>query len=310
MNFIFIAALDYFHIEQKIFCTVGFERKLTLTNDREKISILINDFHISQIGKLEYNYLLSGRPVLYVERKLVAPQSMEEMLLDFLREIQSFCGEMWLWRDNSINCQQAFALAVDVEALSVNCLPVFNSSATGEDVNITVKAEEFHSLIDGRIVQFDSFKERTIPKQTSLRKSMGRLNVGLYHLQAARNHRDLGFKIACYCSFFESLFSTDTAELSHQLSQRIAFFLHDDPEKRIELYKLTKKAYAVRSKAVHGDNLDSSVAHLKNLAVHCDSLARACLLKIFGNKKLYDMFSNSSRETIANYLAGMIFGIS
>ena len=236
MDFIFIAALDYFHIKQKIFCTVGFDRKLILTNDSEKISPLINEFHINQIGRLEYNHLLSGRPVLYVKRKLIAPHSMEEMLLDFLREVQSFCGEMWLWRDNSINCQQAFALAVDMEALSVNCLPVFNSSATGEDVTITFEAEEFHTLIEGRIVQFDSFKERTIPKQTSLRKSMGRLNVGLYHLQAARNHRDLGFKIACYCSFFESLFSTDTAELSHQLSQRIAFFLHDEPEKRVELY--------------------------------------------------------------------------
>jgi hypothetical protein len=309
MKFIFITALDYFVIQQEISCYVGFERHLTLTNDVERISSMLNEFHLKCIGSLEFNYLLSGRPVIYVKRNVASPGHVDDMLVDFLREVQSFCGEMWLWKDNSINCQQAFALGVDIDEVSLNNLPVFNSSATGEDVRVVVEADEFRSMIENRVVQIDSFKERTIPKQTSLRKTTGRLNVALYHLQSARHHRDLGFKIACYCSFFESLFSTDTAELSHQLSQRIAFFLHSDPEKRLDLYRLTKKAYAVRSKTVHGDNLDSSVSALKDLAVHCDELARACLLKIFQDKKLFDTFNSGSRETVSNHLIGMVFGV-
>lgn len=309
MKFIFITALDYFSIKQKISCSVGFERRLTLTNDIESISLLLNEFHLKCIGSLEFNYFLSGRPVIYVERVARSPSDVQEMLLDFLREIQSFCGEMWLWRDNSINCQQAFALGVDTDEVALNNLPVFNSSATGEDVHIELEADEFRAMIENQVVQFDSFKERTIPKQTSLRKTTGRLNVALHHLQGARHHRDLGFKIACYCSFFESLFSTDTAELSHQLSQRIAFFLHSDPEKRLDLYKLTKKAYAVRSKTVHGDNLDSSVSALQSLATHCDELSRACLLKIFSDIKLFNTFNSGSREIVSNYLIGMVFGM-
>ncbi|NPW36106.1 hypothetical protein HPR94_19430 [Pseudomonas aeruginosa] len=119
-----------------------------------------------------------------------------------------------------------------------------------------------------------------------------------------------GFKIANYCSFFEALFSTDTAEFSHQLSQRISFFLLDCPEKRLKMYKVNKKAYAIRSKTVHGDMLDSSVSNLKSISLHCDDVARRCLVKIFKNQSLFDTFSSNSKDRVASYLVEMVFGVS
>ncbi|SFW13157.1 hypothetical protein SAMN03159511_0658 [Pseudomonas sp. NFACC19-2] len=310
MKFVFVTALDYLSISQKIECEVGFNNHLKLTNDTSKISSFIAPYHASCMGSLEYSHLLSGRPVVYVERDLPSPHDVHDELVDFLREIQSLLGELWLWHDNSINCQQAFALARNASVVSSNCLPVFNSSATGEDIDIKITADEFIDIIRSRLVQIDSFKESNIPRQTSIRKSIGRLNVALYHLQSARNNRDLGLKIANYCSFFEALFSTDTAELSHQLSQRISFFLFDCPEKRLEMYRLTKKAYTVRSKTVHGDMLDSSVSTLKSIAVHCDEVARGCLMKIFRDQSLFDIFNSHSKEKVSNYLVEMVFGVN
>ncbi|MBC9249130.1 hypothetical protein A9179_02450 [Pseudomonas alcaligenes] len=310
MKFTFITALDYLSIPQKIECKVGFDNSLSLTNDTERVSALIEAYHASCMGELEHNHLLSGRPVVYVERDVPGPHHVSDMLVDFLREVQSLLGELWLWKDNSINCQQAFALAKNMPSTSSNCLPVFNSSATGEDINTRITADEFVGVIKSRVVQIDSFKESNIPRQTSIRKSTGRLNVALYHLQNARNNRDLGFKIANYCSFFEALFSTDTAELSHQLSQRISFFLHDCPNKRLEMYRMTKKAYAVRSKTVHGDMLDSSISNLRDISLHCDDIARGCLMKIFKNQHLFDIFNSHSKEKVSNYLVEMVFGVS
>lgn len=309
MKTIFITALDYLTITKEIDCKVGFDKSLTLTNDTSKISRFISPYHAKSIGMLEHNHLLSGRPVIYSKKEIKNPHEAQVILIDFLREIQSFIGEIWLWRDNSINCQQAFALVQNLPMASSNCLPVFNSSATGEDLELVTTPEELINETQSRTVRINSFKESNIPKQTSIRKSMGRLNVAVYHLQSARNNRDLGFKIANYCSFFESLFSTDTAELSHQLSQRISFFLNDCPNERIKTYRLTKKAYAVRSKTVHGDTLDSSISTLENTARHCDDLARHCLLKIFEDSELLEIFNSPSKERVSNYLLEMVFGV-
>ncbi|MGU0689296.1 hypothetical protein ACSEQ5_16240 [Pseudomonas aeruginosa] len=111
MRFTFITALDYLNIPEKIECKVGFFNNLSLTNDVERISSFIGPYHARCIGGLEYNHLISGRPVVYVERSVPGPDHVSDMLIDFLREVQSLLGELWLWRDNSINCQQAFALA-------------------------------------------------------------------------------------------------------------------------------------------------------------------------------------------------------
>lgn len=51
----------------------------------------------------------------------------------------------------------------------------------------------------------------------------------------------------------EALFLPDGGgELRYRLSQRLAFFLHDDPTKRMDVFEDIKKAYDIRSKIVHG----------------------------------------------------------
>ncbi|WP_236448245.1 HEPN domain-containing protein, partial [Pseudomonas sp. PA-5-4G] len=157
-------------------------------------------------------------------------------------------------------------------------------------------------------VAVESIREQAMPARTGLWKSRGRINIAMMHLQAARNHRDLGFKISSYCSLFESIFSTDKVELAHQLSQRLAFFIGGTSFERLEIYRLTKKAYTVRSMAVHGDVLDKSVPELDVLASHCDEVARKVLVRFFVNPNLFDLFNSRSNDDVFAYLLHMVMG--
>lgn len=308
MEIIFVTALDYLIVEGKVSKSVGFEGGLILTNDISYIKKLIGRVHALNIGALEYMHLVSGRPVLYSIKKYVDPINIDDELTDFLREVQSFLVELWIRVDNSVNCQQAFAFQKKPDITSVNCLPVFNSAATGGNLDMKLSSRDLSSLLDNSPVAVESIREQAMPARTGLRKSRGRINIAMMHLQAARNHRDLGFKISSYCSLFESIFSTDKVELAHQLSQRLAFFIGGTSLERLEIYRLTKKAYTVRSMAVHGDVLDKSVSELDVLASHCDEVARKVLVKFFVNPNLFDLFNSRSNDDVFAYLLHMVMG--
>jgi hypothetical protein len=57
----------------------------------------------------------------------------------------------------------------------------------------------------------------------------------------------------------ESLLSTSASELTHRLSERVALLCGKIPEKKYgdaqEVYALTKEAYSLRSKIIHGGTL-------------------------------------------------------
>ena len=61
--------------------------------------------------------------------------------------------------------------------------------------------------------------------KTKLFQDSQRLPRALYFIAGARAQNDLSLKITNYCTAFETLFSTSQAELAHQLSERISFFL-------------------------------------------------------------------------------------
>lgn len=308
MKINFITALDYLLIEDRFSLKVGFEDRLILTNDVNHIKKMIGRDHSLNMGALEYMHLISGRPVLYSTREYCDSVSTDDELTDFLRDVQSFLVELWIRGDNSVNCQQAFALQNKPNITSVNCLPVFNSAANGENLSMKLSSRDLKALLADSPVAIESIREQAMPHKTGLRKSRGRINIAMMHLQAARNHRDLGFKISSYCSLFESIFSTDKVELAHQLSQRLAFFIASTSAERLEIYRLTKKAYTVRSLAVHGDVLDKNVPELDSLASHCDEVTRKVLVKFFVNPSLFELFNSKPNDDIFTYLLNMVMG--
>jgi hypothetical protein len=54
-------------------------------------------------------------------------------------------------------------------------------------------------------------------------------------------------------TILESMLSTGTTEISHQLSERVAVLIGDSPNNRLDTYHKTKELYNLRSRITHGE---------------------------------------------------------
>ena len=128
------------------------------------------------------------------------------------------------------------------------------------------------------------------------------------YIDLARTSPNIGFKIAHYISAFEALFSTSSAELSHKLSERVAFFLGNYGYNKREVYKNIKEAYDVRSKLVHGDSLSSNkIEKITEISSICDSYLRHIMQLFFGELSLVNIFDVAQGE-LDDYFNSLILG--
>lgn len=91
--------------------------------------------------------------------------------------------------------------------------------------------------------------------------------------------------LIAFSTCLESLFSTETQEISFRLALRVAMFLADDPQEREGLYRTAKDVYAARSKVVHGarlmrDEEQAAIYLVEHVVPKAESLARSSLAKI------------------------------
>ena len=116
----------------------------------------------------------------------------------------------------------------------------------------------------------------------------------------------LPFKIAHYCSALETLFTTESTELAHKVSQRGAFFLGERAYDRWEIFSAIKNAYNIRSNLVHGDTLKiKQIDGLSGVSMHCNHYLRVILNCIFGDAELREVF-DSDPGAIEEYFARLI----
>ena len=89
---------------------------------------------------------------------------------------------------------------------------------------------------------------------------------------------DLPHKVANYCTSFEALVSTSSAELAHQVSERVAILIGNDSNDSLEIYSNLKRAYTTRSKLVHGDRLTATRDQFLKESLNCDGYLRRLIL--------------------------------
>lgn len=100
-------------------------------------------------------------------------------------------------------------------------------------------------------------------------------------LHIARNHSYLLYRLAFYVPVLECLFGSSTGEITHQVAERIAFYVGQTPQERYELYIDVKDAYSIRSRFIHGDVFDDkSLKRVNELSTKIDELTRKILLKV------------------------------
>jgi len=113
-------------------------------------------------------------------------------------------------------------------------------------------------------------------------------------------------------SALEALFSTNRNEISHQLGERLAFFIEQSAEARILRYRTIKYCYGIRSTIVHGDTVNpKKVKDLNGREIdplgYVSETTRKCLLKILDSDHLFEMF-NGQESKLRNYYDEMVFG--
>lgn len=310
MKYVYITALVNCRLAETLSSPIELRERTFITNNPSHIEKYLRHHDVMAMGSLEATDLLNGKPVVYRLDKVDKKEQAHVELVNFLRDVQALLSAMWLHRDNSANCEMAFAVSQSSIHVHSNSLALHYSTASGTQEALTLEHRELKDIVDTLLVNFRGVREQDRLPLTSFQKETGRMNVSALFLQQARSSQDLGQKIANYCSFFEALLSTSSAELAHQLSERAAFLLRSSPADRFNHFKSTKRAYAIRSKVVHGDVVSKNqVPDLLDVSKHCDQAARELLRLIIDDQELAELFSGGSGSKLDDYMLGRIFGL-
>lgn len=310
MRYAYVTGLVGFRVSERMRSPLAIKAGLFLTNNPEHVAAYVNTSHLVTIGTLEARLLSNGSPVLYKIGDVKRPEDAHVEVINFLREAQCFLTATWLHEDNGANCELGFAFGQEILHVHSNALALNYTDHTGSRKPLEVTLDKARELAEMHGLLFEGLREENRPKHTAFQKSINRLDRAMRFLTQARSSDDIGQKIANYCSFFESLLSTSSAELSHQLSERTAFFLADSPSERLRIFRDVKKAYGIRSKIVHGDVLSpSAILGLVDAARTCDEIARALVIKITSSPDLAQLMNERPNDALDAYMLDLIFGI-
>jgi len=104
-----------------------------------------------------------------------------------------------------------------------------------------------------------------------------RIELALRRLESTYERRMLEDKILDYWIALEALFlPTQETELNFRATLRIARYLGQSHDERVEIFNTIKDSYAVRSKVVHGERLKKSI-DLEMTATQTGALLRKAL---------------------------------
>ncbi len=270
-------------------------------------------------GLIETSTLRNARGVIYAitehQSKVLTEDEAGRFLDRQLGLIQFFLMSLWLVKDNSVNIELGFLEHPYGNPFGSSVTSNFRAvrfcEASGAilDCEFTEKevrlARDFYKLFEANAVQLgDKNMGYVVPTDFT------RFDRVLYFAQAARHSGNLGLKIANYVTCFECLFCTDSAELTHKLSDRVALFLGTTPEERMEMFKAAKAAYTIRSKTVHGDTLTKKLADdAANIAMKCDNMLREIIKRVLTTPELLEIFIGPAQK-LEDYLNDLIFGAS
>jgi len=283
---------------------------------------------MAPIGSLEYRALIDNHQAIYWKlpedyaevvrgNQFAAEETLRLFLGLFCRAI---LHALWLVKDNAVNCDTGFLWyprPLGQTDHASNYLPSLNRTHKGE-LDVTAFSEleiklartyfEEH-VIDMMTSGWDPTRPETAPvKRPISHKSVPRLARAQSFAFSARETDDLGKKISLYMTCMEVIFSRDSSELAHKLSERVALFVGQDGGSKREVFRLMKRAYGIRSKVLHGDHLSASdERELAFVSEKADALLRQIFRRLFDDPSVR-IVHEGSREDLDEYFASLMFG--
>ncbi len=320
---------------------------MTLCNLKEKREqMFYSEDFVSMVGRakayhgfVKYDFAFAEIPfksgVIFTQnRTLKAIHNSAGFYSDYLKDFFRF---LWFVKDNSIGVHEVVAFgespipAVSIfsyDAMISNCIGryedvTFNEQELKETENIlnlfyqNCSAYEFKNndrIFEDLDISVDDIIDITSSTAHQY-NDFNRIERAMSFLNTARGIDFLPYKISMYMPIFETLFienNQDNFEVTHKVSERVAFYAIDSDSgvkdvgaETKKVFKFVKSAYNIRSRYLHGSKFsDEHIEESKliKLAREIDNITRAILIKIITRD--YDTFKNGR---LGEFLGNLVF---
>jgi hypothetical protein len=214
--------------------------------------------------------------------------------------LDSVISSLWFVKDNSVNLSVLYGRDPELDGALTKLQLQCYSNCKGQYENVvfelseiekafqfskeldhlskfhTVNAEDFRDSDGHGVIAPAALNSKTYNNHNRIARAYLFLNM-------ARSKSFLPLKISFYIAVYESLFTTDGSEVSHKVTERAVLFIGGRQDEKMANFKTLKKAYGVRSKYLHGQELSkgtNNIAELSKLSEKIDSLTRTLFLRI------------------------------
>lgn len=312
-KFKFISTLRFLSISGNIDNSFTLMPGINLINDKKKIIEILDEEFCLVAGTIETEHFFKADHILFCdfdEKLLSDNHDSNQALFTWLLWVDMLVKDAWLVKDHTMNCEIAYMRMQDGNHIewTNNNLKSSGSLSTGE------KYKEVKFNINELIaweskcckLQIYLHQKNSTPFDSFVDKEFSRIGRSLCFISAARKELHPAIKIAHYCSALESLFSTDSIELSHKLSERVALFLKKYEFDPVKVFDDIKSFYSIRSKVTHGDSIITNKAKaIPELSQKCDNYLRFILNTLLDDPGLTNIFDGSKTE-FENYFKKLV----
>ncbi|CAN7768995.1 HEPN domain-containing protein [Paenibacillus sp. LjRoot153] len=298
--------------------------ELRLSNSNERIrEHFSEEIFIRMVGLLEYNNLFNSCFVYSMGLISDLTHNFNKyntkkdklLFLDYYMLLtQSLTTMLWLIKDHSIDTELGYLVIKDESGIDVTSNFRANqfTNAKGFHEETTFSHDEILKAIDYKLMFTDHSFFKSNPASASrdfLLEKSNRIERFYYFLQTARGEAHIPIKIVHYCTMLETLFSTDTQEVTHKISERTAKFICNTLDERKVIFNLVKEAYKIRSSTVHGSLISPKklwfLEEQTKISVELDNLMRKIFRKILEEKEINELFMKDE-EYLKTYFDNLV----
>ena len=287
---VFINAVDGVTVEEDLLLGISLGNGSVVTNRFGMIQNYLDDDWKGQLGGFELTRFRHAGLYILGTHEWDGNEDKPDptrLLTKWTYWNQRWLMNLWLTWDNAGSQSNGYAISTTSPRLTTGLVirPHFSytdsSGSTFAGQRIVFTKEELEEAAG--MLRFWKMEESETSMEVVLGSGDKRIARADEFLQRARLTEKVEIKISMYCTCLEALFTTSNHELRHQLSERVALFLDQNPVKRKEIYSMMKTVYDVRSAVVHGGEVKVQYKGMTtlDLSQYCDEIVRQVFRKLF-----------------------------